>query len=54
MDKCATLRNKIQNEDMTKDLGVVNIEEKMKENSLRWFRHVQSQGISEPMRKIGS
>ena len=36
-----TLTNRIQNEDVRKRLGVANIEKKMKENFLKWFRHVQ-------------
>ena len=32
---------RIRNEDIRKDLGVINIKEKMEEINLRWLRHVQ-------------
>ena len=47
-----TLRDLIQNEDIKKGLGVENIEEKMKENVLRRFGHVQRRGISKLVCKI--
>lgn len=47
-----TLRDIIQKEDIKKGLGVENIEQKMKENVLRWFGHEQRQGISELVYKI--
>ena len=40
-----TLRNKIHNEDI-RSLGVANIEEKMKENRLRWKIEIWSLGDS--------
>ena len=49
-----TLRDKIQNEDIRKVLEVANIEEKMKDNHLRWFGHVQQYGICELVTKIES
>ena len=35
-----------------KCLGVLNIKEKMQVNCLRWFRHVQRQGISVPLKML--
>ena len=48
------MRDKIQNEDIRKVLEVANIEEKMKDNHLRWFGHVQQYGICELVTKIES
>ena len=47
-----TLRDIIRIEDIRKDLGVANIEEKRKENRLGWFWYVQRQNISKPISKI--
>ena len=49
-----TLRNKIRNEDIRKGLELANIKEKMKENHLRWFWHVQRRPISVLVRKMES
>ena len=46
-----TLRDIILNKDRRKGLGVANIEIKMKENHLRWFKNVQRHGISKPIKK---
>lgn len=43
-----TLRDRNRNENIKKGLKVANIEEKMKENRLRWFRW----GISKLVRTI--
>ena len=36
-----TRRNKVRNEDIRTKIGVTPIEEKMRENCLRWFDHVR-------------
>lgn len=36
-----TLRDKNLNEDISKGLGVTNVEMKMKDNHLRWLSHAQ-------------
>ena len=36
-----TRRDKVQNEDIRTKIGVVPIEEKMRENRFRWFGHVR-------------
>jgi len=35
-----TRREKVRNEDILTKIGVAPIEEKMRENRLRWFGHV--------------
>ena len=35
-----TRRDKVRNEDIRTKIGVASIEEKMRENHLRWFGHV--------------
>ena len=35
-----TRRDKVRNKDIRTKVGVASIEEKMKENHLRWFGHV--------------
>ena len=36
-----TRRDKVRNEDICTKIGVHSIEEKMRENRLRWFSHVR-------------
>ena len=36
-----TKRDKVRNEDIRTKIGVASIEEKMRENCLRWFGHVR-------------
>ena len=36
-----TKRDKVRNEDIRIKIGVVSIEEKMREDRLRWFGHVR-------------
>ena len=36
-----TRREKVRNEDIRTKIGVASIEEKMRENRLRWFGHVR-------------
>ena len=52
MDEQENLRNRIQNKDIRKGLGVANIKESMKENCLIWLGHVERWDISVPVRKI--
>ena len=54
MEQWAYLEGRIQNKYIREGLGAANIEQKMKDNRLRWFRHVQRRGISEPVKKIDS
>ena len=48
------MRDRIRYKDINKGLRVKNIEEKMKENRLKWFEHVQRRGIRETVRKVES
>ena len=36
-----TWRDKVRNEDSRTKIGVISIEEKMRENCLRWFGHAR-------------
>ena len=47
-----TLKNWIRKKNIREDLGVIDIEYRMRENSLRWFGHVQRISIGEPVRNI--
>ena len=49
-----TLRDRIRNESIRKELGVANIEDKMKENRLRQFGHVRRREEIAPVRKVES
>ena len=47
-----TMRDKVRNEIIRKKLGVAPIEDKMRENRLRWFGHVKRRPRDAPIRKI--
>ena len=44
--------NNETNEDIRTKIGVASIEEKMRENYLRWFDHVQSRLTDVPVRRV--
>ena len=46
-----TKRDKIRNERICKMIEVAPIEEKMRENRLRWFGHIQRRPINASVRK---
>ena len=46
-----TMRDKIRNERIRKMIEVAQIEEKMRENQLRWFGHIQRRPTNAPVRK---
>ena len=46
-----TLRGRIRNEYIYKKLVVTPIEDRMRENDLRWFEHLQYKPIGVPIRK---
>ena len=45
-----TRRDKVRNEDIRTKIGVASIEEKMRENRLRWFDHVRP--IDAPVQRV--
>jgi len=45
-----TRRDKLRNEDIRTKIGVASIEEKMRENRLRWFGHVRRIPTDAPVR----
>ena len=49
-----TLMDRIRNQDFRDKLGIAPIAEKMRENRLRWFRHVQRKTFDVPVRRVAS
>ena len=47
-----TRRDKVRNEDIRTKIGVAFIEERMRENRLRWFDHVRHQRTDAPVRQV--
>ena len=47
-----TRRDKVRNEDIRTKIGVASIEEKMRENHLRWFDHVRCRPTDAPIRRL--
>ena len=47
-----TRRDKERNEDICIKIGVASIEEKMRENRLRWFGHVRRRPTDAPVRRV--
>ena len=47
-----TRRNKVRNEDIRTKIGVVPIEEKMRENRIRWFDHVRRRLTDASTRRV--
>ena len=44
-----TRRDKVRNEDICTEIGVGSMEEKMRENRLRWFGHVRRKPTDAPV-----
>ena len=49
-----TIMNRIKNKEFREKLGVAPLFEKMRENRLRWFEHVQRKTLDSPVRRIES
>ena len=47
-----TRRDEVRNEDIRTKIGVASIEEKMRENCLRWFGHVRRRPTDAPVRRV--
>ena len=45
-------RDKERNENIRTEIGVASIEEKMRENRLRWFGHVRRRPTDAPVRRV--
>jgi len=52
LDVCNTMRDKMKNEDFRTKIGVASIEEKMRENRLRWFGHMRRRPTDAPVRRV--
>ena len=44
--------DKIRNEDIRRLVGVAPIEDKMRENRLRWFDHIKRRSRDAPVRRV--
>jgi len=49
---CGNTIDKVRNEDICTKIGVAPIEEKMRENRLRWFGHVRRKPTDAPVRRV--
>jgi len=47
-----TWGDKVRNEDIRTQIGVTSIEEKMRENRLRWFGHMRRRPTDAPVRRV--
>ena len=47
-----TRRDKMRNEDIRTKIGIASIEEKMRENRLRWFDHMRRRPTDAPVRQV--
>jgi len=47
-----TRRDKVRNENIYTKIGVASIEEKIRENRLRWFDHVRYKPTDPPVRRV--
>ena len=47
-----TTMDKVRNEDIRSLVGVALIEDKMKENRLRWFDHIRRRPMDAPVRRV--
>ena len=45
-------RDKVRNEDIRTKIGLTSIEEKMRENHLRWFGHVRRRLTNAPVHRV--
>ena len=51
--KGVTLRDKVKNVDIRKELGVSSIQEKVREMRLRWYGHMQRMEENNEVRAVG-
>jgi len=49
---CGNTRDKVRTENIRIKIGVAHIEEKMRENRLRWFGHVRRRPTDAPVRRV--
>ena len=49
---CGNTRDKVRNEDIRTKIRVAPIEEKMRENHLRWFDPVRRRRTDAPVRRV--
>ena len=47
-----TRMDEVRNEDIRNLVGVAPIEDKMKENCLRWFDHIRRRPMDAPVRRV--